>query len=119
MASEVDPAMEADGYQLGICLVGCTVLLYLLSLKGDPCLENTRGSLGWLQVNLGSFSSLASYGELVDLNADFSAVSSSYLEKGWLMQSASQGLDFFPFTATSVLLGQSGTVMLLALVPEQ
>lgn len=49
----------------------------MLCLKGGPCVENTRGSLGWLQTNLGSFSSLATYEDLTDMNADFSSVSDS------------------------------------------
>ncbi|KAK2543689.1 hypothetical protein Q9966_002553 [Columba livia] len=44
------------------------------SQGGGPCVENTRGSLGWLQTNLGSFSSLATYEDLTDMNADFSSI---------------------------------------------
>ncbi|XP_075755932.1 uncharacterized protein LOC102455891 isoform X2 [Pelodiscus sinensis] len=39
----------------------------------DPCTENTKGSLGWLQANWGSFGRLASYEDLVGIKADFSA----------------------------------------------
>ncbi|XP_074053198.1 uncharacterized protein LOC141495590 isoform X2 [Macrotis lagotis] len=42
--------------------------------RGAPCSENTQGSLGWLQANLGSFSSLASYKDLVKLYQDFNAM---------------------------------------------
>lgn len=48
-------------------------------LPGDPCTEHTRGSMGWLRFNLGSFSSLASYKDLVAINPDFEAVSDGHL----------------------------------------
>ncbi|XP_068921122.1 uncharacterized protein [Petaurus breviceps papuanus] len=41
---------------------------------GAPCSENTQGSRGWLQANLGSFSSLASYNDLVKLYQGFNAM---------------------------------------------
>ncbi|KAM9101642.1 uncharacterized protein ACOB8E_008534 isoform 3-T3 [Sarcophilus harrisii] len=41
---------------------------------GAPCSENTQGSLGWVQANLGSFSSLASYTDLIRLYQDFNAM---------------------------------------------
>uniref|UniRef100_A0ACB8FLA7 Uncharacterized protein n=1 Tax=Sphaerodactylus townsendi TaxID=933632 RepID=A0ACB8FLA7_9SAUR len=44
------------------------------SQGGDPCTENTRGSLGWLRSNFGAFSSLARYKDLTDINPDFSAM---------------------------------------------
>ncbi|XP_054848721.1 uncharacterized protein LOC129338473 [Eublepharis macularius] len=44
------------------------------SQGGDPCTENTPGSLGWLRSNLGSFSSLASYKDLIDISAEFRAM---------------------------------------------
>ncbi|XP_053221381.1 uncharacterized protein LOC128401859 [Podarcis raffonei] len=46
-------------------------LMTKTSQGGDPCTENTRGSLGWLTANFGSFSSLASYKDLVAINGDF------------------------------------------------
>ncbi|XP_072460943.1 uncharacterized protein [Notamacropus eugenii] len=46
-------------------------LVSRLVQSGAPCSENTQGSLGWLQANLGSFSSLASYNDLVKLYQDF------------------------------------------------
>ncbi|XP_065415088.1 uncharacterized protein LOC122174040 isoform X2 [Chrysemys picta bellii] len=66
---DMSPASQQDVYNFAK-----DYLTAKASQGGAPCTENTRGSLGWLHTNLGSFSTLASYGELIGLNADFSAV---------------------------------------------
>ncbi|KAL7978977.1 hypothetical protein Chor_015001 [Crotalus horridus] len=45
-----------------------------ISQGGDPCIENTRGSLDWLNANFKRFSRLATYQDLVGLNPDFNAL---------------------------------------------
>ncbi|XP_039221164.1 uncharacterized protein LOC120318037 isoform X2 [Crotalus tigris] len=45
-----------------------------ISQGGDPCIENTRGSLDWLNANFKHFSRLATYPDLVGLNPDFNAL---------------------------------------------
>ncbi|XP_063170917.1 uncharacterized protein LOC134505234 isoform X2 [Candoia aspera] len=45
-----------------------------ISQGGDPCIENTRGSLDWLNANFKRFSKLATYQDLVGLNPDFNAL---------------------------------------------
>ncbi|KAG6927455.1 hypothetical protein G0U57_009826, partial [Chelydra serpentina] len=66
---DMSPASQQDVYNFAK-----DYLTTKASQGGTPCTENTRGSLGWLHANLGSFSILASYGDLIDINADFSAV---------------------------------------------
>ncbi|ETE64600.1 hypothetical protein L345_09630 [Ophiophagus hannah] len=45
-----------------------------ISQGGDPCIENTRGSLDWLNANFKHFSKLATYQDLAGLNPDFNAL---------------------------------------------
>ncbi|KAH1183587.1 hypothetical protein KIL84_014203 [Mauremys mutica] len=66
---DMSPASQQDVYNFAK-----DYLTAKASRGGAPCTENTRGSLGWLHANLGSFSTLASYGDLTGINADFSAV---------------------------------------------
>ncbi|XP_039348949.1 uncharacterized protein LOC120373936 isoform X2 [Mauremys reevesii] len=66
---DMSPASQQDVYNFAK-----DYLTAKASQGGAPCTENTRGSLGWLHANLGSFSTLASYGDLIGINADFSAV---------------------------------------------
>ncbi|KAM6077808.1 uncharacterized protein LJ206_008263 [Theristicus caerulescens] len=66
---QMSPASHQDVYSFAKSYLSAKA-----SQGGGPCTENTRGSLGWLQTNLGSFSSLATYRDLTDMNADFSIV---------------------------------------------
>ncbi|XP_014791659.1 PREDICTED: uncharacterized protein LOC106884650 [Calidris pugnax] len=66
---QMSPASHQDVYSFAKSYLSAKA-----SQEGGPCIENTRGSLGWLQTNLGSFSSLATYRDLADMNADFSIV---------------------------------------------
>ncbi|XP_074960784.1 uncharacterized protein LOC142062389 [Phalacrocorax aristotelis] len=66
---QMSPASHEDVYSFAKSYLSAKA-----SQGGVPCIENTRGSLGWLQTNLGSFSSLATYSDLTDMNADFSTV---------------------------------------------
>ncbi|KAG8146491.1 hypothetical protein E2320_012816, partial [Naja naja] len=53
-----------------------------ISQGGDPCIENTRGSLDWLNANFKHFSKLATYQDLVGLNPDFNAVNKALARGG-------------------------------------
>ncbi|KAM6245086.1 uncharacterized protein M6G45_011218 [Spheniscus humboldti] len=66
---QMSPASHEDVYSFAKSYLSAKA-----SQGGGPCVENTRGSLGWLQTNLGSFSSLATYTDLIDMNGDFSIV---------------------------------------------
>ncbi|CAM4617430.1 unnamed protein product [Lepidochelys olivacea] len=66
---DMSPASQQDVYNFAK-----DYLTAKASQGGAPCTENTQGSLGWLHANLGSFSTLSTYGDLIGINADFSAV---------------------------------------------
>ncbi|XP_009893169.1 PREDICTED: uncharacterized protein LOC104295156 [Charadrius vociferus] len=66
---QMSPASHQDVYSFAKSYLSAKA-----SQGGGPCVENTRGSLDWLQTNLGSFSSLATYRDLTDMNADFGIV---------------------------------------------
>ncbi|XP_029433062.1 uncharacterized protein LOC115076086 [Rhinatrema bivittatum] len=70
--SEMSNATQQD-----VCNMAKAYLLRKQQQTGSACIENTRGSTGWLQSNVASFTGCLAYQDLMTMNPDFSIVTAA------------------------------------------